>query len=1024
MALPSGVYELIITRSLKALLAQVPPNLVQLAKLDPAEAHRVLARHVMAVLERVLNQVGLRSEPDERLKLQLKLCARVLELLEQVDQSPVDEQLVSILERDAAGHPRPPWVRPSTPLSDSALLVNAAHEPNIGLELIREIESANAIDLLCAFIKWQGLRLLIDPLRRFRERGGRLRVLTSTYMGVTEVRPLAELRDLGADVRVTYETEATRLHAKAWLFHRDSGFTTAYIGSSNLSRSALIDGLEWNVRLSARETPAVIERFRTAFDTYWESFRQFDEPTFARELQRQQRSEGAIVDLSVVDVEPRQHQVRMLYELEVQRSELGHDRNLVVAATGTGKTLVAAFDFQRLRKQRPEARLLFVAHRKEILEQSRSKFRAVLRDNVFGELLVGGERPTEWKHVFASIQSLDQDEWPFDARHFDVVVIDEFHHAEAPSYRRLLERVKPWQLLGLTATPERGDGTNVADEFFGGRVATELRLWDALEQNLLSPFHYFGVGSDVELSALTFRRGRGYDLAELENVLTADDVRAREVLDAAKRTLTDLATMRAIGFCVTVGHARFMAERFNHANLPAVAVTGESSAQERQQALSRLQSGSVRVVFTVDLFNEGVDLPDVDTLFLLRPTDSPTLFIQQLGRGLRKRPGKVLTVLDFVGRQHADFRIDRRYRALVGGTRQQLRERIEQGAGFLPPGCHFELDRVAKEHVLENLRRALAVRWDTLANELRSLGDVPLSRWLAETGLELSDFYRGATGTRGFTALRRAAGQRVPEGPREEQLSRAVRRCLHANDAHLLDTWRKALAEARPPRPESERHSLELSMLSALLWDREKFKSLDEAMAVLWQHSGLRRELHEVLSLLRERVDHHGLPLDRPSPAPLRVHCRYSLSEVLAAFGEHRPDRPFRTQAGIHFVRSHEVDLFFVTLRKTEREYSPSAMYRDFALTPRLFHWESQADQEPDAAAPQRYIRAAREGRGPLLFVREAKSDERGETSAYTLLGPVEYVKHEGARPIRFTWRLKHEMPPDVFAAARAVSSG
>jgi superfamily II DNA or RNA helicase/HKD family nuclease len=1022
MSLDPGIYELVVTRSLQSTLATMPRELLELAELDPAEAHRLLARHVAGVLERVLHQQGTQADARQRLELQLRLCAEVLRLLERREEEPTGQQLLGVVSRDPSGVARRPWPRPRTPLSDSALLVNASQEPTIASELEREIESADGIDLLCAFIKWHGLRLLLEPLKRFVEREGKLRVLTSTYMGVTEVRPLEELRALGAQVRVTYETEATRLHAKAWLFHRASGFTTAYIGSSNLSRSALIDGLEWNVRLSARETPAVIDRFRSAFDTYWESFVEFDAATFRKQLERERAQDDATADVAVLDVEPRPHQVRMLYELDVARAELGQSRNLVVAATGTGKTLVAAFDFERLRRERPGARLLFVAHRREILVQSRAKYRAVLREPGFGELFVGGERPTEWRHVFASVQSLDQLEWPFAPEHFDVVVIDEFHHAEAPTYRRLLERLRPWQLLGLTATPERGDGTNVADQFFGGRIAVELRLWDALEQGLLSPFHYFGVGSEVDLAGLTFKRGQGYELAELENVFTRDDVLAREVLQAAQRTLPSLGQMRALGFCVSVKHAAFMADRFNRANLPSAMVSGESSPAERAEALARLQSGALRALFTVDLFNEGVDVPDVDTLFLLRPTESPTLFLQQLGRGLRKRPGKVLTVLDFVGHQHAQFRVDRKYRALLGGSRQGLRRQLEDGVGFLPHGCHFELDPVAKEHVLENLRRALSLRWDGLARELRALGDVPLSRWLEETGLDLADFYRGTTGDRGLAALRRAAGFASPEGPLEAQLARAVQRCLHVNDAGLLDGWLEALRQDAPPVVRSERHRLELSMLSALLWDRQKFESLEDALATLWRHPGVRRELREVFELLRARVDHRGLPLGRPLPAPLKVHCRYSLTEVLAAFGEHRPERPLRTQAGVHYVKSCDVDLFFVTLKKSEREYSPTTMYRDYALSPTLFHWESQADQRPEAEAPRRYIQSAREGRGPLLFVREAKETPWGATAAYTLLGAVRYVKHEGSEPIAFTWQLEHAMPPDVYACARAVS--
>ena len=1029
MPLPPGVYEQLVTESLAQLLRALPADFVELEDLDEADAHRILSKHVASVVAQVLK----RLPEDNRLPKQIAIANALLETLrtravETTLASGADidsraQQLRGVRPTSPLGGAGPAWIRPSTPLSVNALLVNAAHEPNVGAELAREIESADSICLLCAFVKWHGVRILLEPLRRFRARGGRLQVLTTTYMGVTETRALNELITLGAELRVTYETEATRLHAKAWLFTRKSGLNTAYIGSSNLSKSALVDGLEWNVRVSSEESPAVLNRFRSAFETYWEAFDPYDEKQFERALQRQQ-TDPLGENFAALDLEPHEHQKQMLYDLEVARDEHGHHRNLVVAATGTGKTLVTAFDFRRLRLRYPNPRLLFVAHTKEILLQSVQRFRAVLRDPGFGELFVDGRRPVEWNHVFASIQSLHAAKDLPAPDHFDVVIIDEFHHAEAKTYQDLLAHLKPKELLGLTATPERTNGTNVADLFFDGRTAVELRLWEALEDNLLAPFQYFGIGYGVDLAQLRFSRGRGYDVGELENVYTADDARVLAVIDAARRQLPDIHTMRAIGFCVSVRHAKFMADRFNKAGLPSMAVSGDSSREERREALAHLQNGSLRAVFTVDLFNEGVDIPDADTLFFLRPTESATLFLQQLGRGLRKRQGKVLTVLDFIGRQHSEFRFDLRFRALTGGSRRDVQRGVEGGFTFLPPGCHVELDKVAREHVLENVRRALTLRWDGLADELRRLGPVGLPKFLNETGLELGEFYSGSSGHRGFAGLRRHAGvDSTPVGPQEPAVARAVARFLHLNDVKQLELYLQTLRQAAAPLgPHGARTERQLAMLSAVLWDKQKFASLHAALVELWKHPAIIKELIEVFEVLRGHVDHRAIELGILQPVPLHVHCRYSLVEIMAAFGEHRPDRPFRTQAGIHHVKSANTDLLFVTLKKSEKEYSPTTLYRDFALSPTLFHWESQASDEEGGEAPQRYIHHAQRGTAPLLFVRDRKKDSRGETAAYVLLGPVDYVRHEGSRPIAFTWRLRHEMPPDVFSAARSVS--
>jgi superfamily II DNA or RNA helicase/HKD family nuclease len=665
--LSTGLYEQILTEALRDRLAPLDDDLVMRQPLRYADAADRIAQLLALQVARALEAV-----PEaERVATGVEVAQRLLEALhdrlpktDPALEAPLmpGELLSAIGERQPDGRPRIAG-RPMIPLLDTTLLTNAPGEPRVGHQVLTEIESADSIDVVMAFIRTSGLLPLRDALREHCARGRALRVLTTTYTQSTEARALDLLRELGASIRISYDVSTTRLHAKAWLFHRATAFSTAYVGSSNLTHSAQVAGLEWNVRVSAARNPDVVKKIAAVFDSYWEGvdFVPYDPAVFAAALERGRPREVAVLSPLEVRLEP--FQERLLELLELSRAQ-DHHRNLLVSATGTGKTVMAAVDYARLRTTLPRARLLFVAHRKEILEQSRATFRQVLRDYTFGEMWVGGARPAGFDHVFASVQSLAAGNVEhLAADHFDVIIVDEFHHAAAPSYRFLMDKLTPHELLGLTATPERADGLPIL-HWFGDRIAAELRLWDAIEQHRLTPFAYYGIHDGVDLSEVPWRRGHGYDDNALTEVYTSDDAWARFVFQELGKHVNEVRTIRCLGFCVSVAHARFMASRFSLLGLAAVAVWGETPEVERLAALRDLRDGKIQVVFSVDLFNEGVDVPAVDTILMLRPTESATLFLQQLGRGLRMALGKtVCTVLDFVGLHRREFRLDQRYRA-------------------------------------------------------------------------------------------------------------------------------------------------------------------------------------------------------------------------------------------------------------------------------------------------------------------------------------------------------------------------
>ncbi len=1012
-----GAYEHLVTRDLDARLAPLDPATVQRLALDPADAHEVLSRHIAALSRRALRAVPAGAD---RVARQVELANRLAAVIAagQGDEvAPSHDLLAAVVERPAAPNVIAFPKRPQTPFSSAALLVNGRNQPRIGTEVNAEMASADHVDLLCAFIKWHGLRQIEQSVRALIERGGRLRVITTTYLGATDQRALDRLAELGAEIRISYETRTTRLHAKAWLFRRHTGAHTAYVGSSNLSKAALVDGVEWNVRLSGMEQGAVLETFTATFDEYWNDpgFEAYDPSTDRARLRHALAAESGTrptdddVTITGIDVRPYGYQQEILDGLAAEREVHGRHRNLVVMATGTGKTIVAALDYKRLRAAGTVETVLFLAHQEQILQQSRSTFRHVLNQGTFGETLVGGRRPTQWRHVFASVQSLSrQDLDALEAHTFDMVVVDEFHHAAAAGYTRLLDHLRPKILLGLTATPERSDGLDITG-WFGGHTAVELRLWEALERQLLAPFQYFGIHDDVDLSALRFRRGAGYETAQLDNVYTGDHARARLILQAV-RDKVDVGRMRALGFCVSVGHARFMADWFDRAGVPARAVTASTPPEDRQAARDQLERGELRALFTVDLYNEGVDIPAIDTVLLLRPTQSATIFLQQLGRGLRLADGKpCLTVLDFIGAQHAEFRFDLRYRALTGTSRRTVERAVQEDFPTLPAGCHIELDRVAKEIVLGNLRAGLRLSRRDVVAEVRSVGDVPLRAFLRETGLDPEDVYR-RKGWRGWAGLRREAGlDTAPPGPLDDRLGVAFGRLLHVDDPLRIAALRR-LIDGSPLEGRLA------AVLHQALWGTQT----PPAAARLDLHPGRRDELRQLLDVLEDRIGRVTRPLDPAGRLPLQVHARYSRDEACAAFGITDPST---VREGIKWVEAERADLFFVTLNKTEQHYSPSTMYQDRAISPELFQWESQSTTTAASPTGQRYAHHRSRGSSVHLFVRETKVAD-GDLGAppYLYAGPMFYVQHQGERPMRVLWKLEYDLPADVFHAARVAA--
>ena len=1034
--LKPGLYEKLINAETAKALAEVPEERKASAPVDAAEAPVVLSAYVADAVRKRLEDMG-DSAPEK----QVSLVNNIISLLGQKEQQ-VEEpaaQLTALLEEKslftAAGKSIKDLPRPETSIAMSSLFTGARHEPAMFAELKKEIVSSDRIDMLVSFIKWSGLRLILEELTDFTQRGGRLRIITTSYMGATEVKAIEALSKLpNTEIRVSYDTKRTRLHAKTYVFYRDTGFTTAYIGSSNLSNAAISSGMEWNVKVTAKDQPDVLRKVMATFDAYWntEEFEAYTDESHDRLRQalKAEQIHGEPLQY-LFDIRPYPYQQEILDRLRAEREVRGHYRNLVVAATGTGKTVIAALDYRGFARSRPGQgnRLLFLAHREEILKQSLMTFRGVLRDANFGALWVGNYQPDRLDHVFLSVQTMNTrklwEQLPSD--YYDYIVVDETHHAAADSYDRALNYFKPRILLGLTATPERMDGKSILD-YFDQRIAAEIRLPEAIDRKLLCPFQYFGVSDTIDLDDLHWVRG-GYDRKELSNLYTLSGAiagkRADHVLQQVDKYTADMDQLKALGFCVSVEHARFMAKHFTDAGVPAISLDGNSTDEERHQAQGRLVSGDIKAIFVVDLYNEGVDIPEVNTILFLRPTESLTIFLQQLGRGLRLCEGKdCLTVLDFIGAANRKYNFEQKFAALLTDDHPSVEREVKRGFLSVPKGCYIQLEKKAQKIILDNIRASYGARRglvSKIASFTEDTGMVcTLANFLQYYNMDARSLYKWDS----FAQLCAEASIRPAfDEPAKAVVTKALIR-VAAMDSRR---WIAFLLQVLPKlntldfNTLTEEQRLMLSMFHATLWGTATEDFDDEIFLThvldLINSPVMMNELLQLLQYRYDSIDFIDTPNSLPYVCPLDVHCTYSRDQLLCALGFNAFNA---VREGVKYLEERKTDVFFITLNKSDKDYSPTTMYNDYAVTPTLFHWQSQSTTAPESVAGQRYIHHQETGNHILLFVRSAKKDNWG-TAAYTFLGEAQYVRHEGSRPMNMWWQLAHPIPAKYIRKVQQV---
>jgi superfamily II DNA or RNA helicase len=1033
-----GIYESLISKLVRKKIESL--NLHEFdfrsVKIDKAEAALVLSKHLAFAIKSGLEQI--KEKEEDKLERQIIISNKLLEVLAlELSNSEVEDDLIetegkilrAVFKKtnsfftDLDLHLKK--VTPYTRLTQSELFTGGGSGLSMESELKKEILSSNRIDLLVSFIKWKGFRVLEQELREFTGRGGLLRVITTTYMGATDHKAIEQLSALSnTTVKVSYNTGNERLHAKAYLFYRNTGYHTAYIGSSNFSRTALTDGLEWNLKITTQEIPHIIDKFQKTFEGYWRdsNFETFEEKEHSQKLKEalQQGKSGFTRSFShaYFDLKPYIYQKEILEQLEVERQVHNRYRNLIVAATGTGKTIISAFDFKKYKQENPSCKLLFIAHRIEILQQSLETFQAVLKDSNFGELWGNGNIPNSFENVFASIKTLNNSLGSIAVTpyYYDFIIVDEVHHITANSYRPLLDYFKPKVLVGLTATPERMDGGDILGDF-DNRIAAEIRLPEAMNKKLLCPFQYFGITDNTDISHVKWDKGK-YSVSELTKIYTRNDLRVKDILNALNKYCRDLENVKALGFCVNIEHANYMAEKFQQAGLRAEVLSSDNS-QKREQYRNKLRKGEINYLFVVDIFNEGIDIPEIDTVLFLRPTESLTIFLQQLGRGLRLNDGKdCLTVLDFVANSRPEYDFEGKFRAMIGKTNSSTQKEVENNFPHLPLGCSIVLEKKAREFILENIKKASSLGRKQIIQKIRQFSldtskPLTLKNFIEFYHIPIELVYKTKLTWSRLCVL--AEVKTDFDSTYETELASCIRTkwLSTASTTYFRFILRLAKLKFKVDfEAFSEAEKQMLLMLHYDFWQKEALhETLENSIEEIGTNPTAVNEISEVMEVLMGKIQFKEIDIELPYTQSLKVHARYTRDQILAAFQFSSFEKSASNREGIANNKELNTELLFIDLVKSEEDFSPTTMYDDYAITEKLFHWQSQNSTRNDSGKGLEYIHHEENNKVILLFLREQKKSEYNSTLGYVFIGKGFYQEHYGSKPMSITWRLEESIP-------------
>ncbi|MEH6907555.1 DEAD/DEAH box helicase [Neobacillus drentensis] len=926
---------------------------------------------------------------------------------------------------------------------EKKLIVNS-DKGNLLRELVKSMNECERFYFSVAFINFSGLQLLLDPLKEAESKGIKGKIITSTYLNFTDAKALEKIREFNnVELKVFVTDKEIGFHTKAYIFEYKDSYKVI-IGSSNITQSALKSNIEWNVEIITKEDGRFIQDVLTEYDYLWNMSEEADQDfisryeEFLKSLKNTQKKHQLIYENKQYIVQNRM-QKRATENLDRLRS-FGEKKALVIAATGTGKTYMSAFDVKSLKPKK----LLFIVHREEILKKAKDTFEMLITNEgyTFG-LLTGNHKQKNVDYVFATIQTISKCFHEFKKEEFDYLIIDEAHHATSPTYQTVLDYFEPKFTLGMTATPERSDGYNVFD-LFDNNVALEVRLHEALEDELVIPFHYFGI-TDIEgidLSDVNID-----DIAEITKRLKVNE-RVDFIIEKMDFYGHDGEKRKGLGFCASIEHAQYMASEFNKRGYKSVCLYGADSPDTRERFINQLENDQddLEFIFTVDIFNEGVDIPSINTVLMLRPTNSPIVFIQQLGRGLRKHSDKsFLTVLDFIGNHNKTFLIALALNGSRYYDKESLKVAIATGFANIPGCTHIQMDKISQERILaqidnENFNSMKYLKEEYFEFKKLNQGRIPylLLDYLKYDGapdptkfidrektylqfvakVEKDDYLKGLLQNEAFEGALKELSSKLPLNRIYEFI--IIRYLIEHEEVDLEIAKHQILKMIKDVDNDSVLHAFEClnqnyydsgqlkskpklcdyingklvktPIFNELLKNREYRKYIEDAITY-----GIFRYEKEF------KAEYYGVP-------HFKLYEQYQMMDAALLSNYRKIHSSFR---GSGLLANGKEYFLFIDLHK-EEDVKESINYKDKFINERYFQWQSQNSTAQHSERGQNIISNKQRGVNLHLFVRKYREID-GKNEPFIYIGKGDSVQYEGEKPITVKIKLEHEIPATLY---------